>query len=128
MGMMNHRASVVQNRICVLKKLFFLGLVAVLLVSCGGRNNRPVTTNEEENPVQTLPERVGDTAIASRTLEETPVKSTPSAPANSTSTSVEKKTMKEPDNMRGFDPASEDDMDDNGMSRYMENNDEEGWD
>ena len=34
----------------------------------------------------------------------------------------------EPDNMRGFDPVSEDDMDDNGMSRYMENNDEEGWD
>ncbi len=33
-----------------------------------------------------------------------------------------------PDNMRGFDPASEDDSDDNGMSRYMENNDEEGWD
>ena len=32
------------------------------------------------------------------------------------------------DNMRGFDPASEDDMDDNGMSRYMENNDEVGWD
>ena len=32
-----------------------------------------------------------------------------------------------PDNMRGFDPASEDDMEDNGMSRYMENNDEEGW-
>ena len=33
-----------------------------------------------------------------------------------------------PDNMCGFDPASEDDMDDNGMSRYMENNDDEGWD
>jgi len=33
-----------------------------------------------------------------------------------------------PDNMQGFDPASEDDMDDNGMSRYMENNDDEGWD
>lgn len=31
-------------------------------------------------------------------------------------------------NMRGFDPASEDDMEDNGISRYMENNDEEGWD
>lgn len=28
----------------------------------------------------------------------------------------------------GDDPASEDDMDDNGMNRYMENNDEEGWD
>ena len=36
--------------------------------------------------------------------------------------------LHKPDNMRGFDPASEDDMDDNGMSRYMENNDEEGWD
>lgn len=35
---------------------------------------------------------------------------------------------KEYDNMRGFDPASEDDMEDNGMTRYMENNDEEGWD
>ena len=33
-----------------------------------------------------------------------------------------------PDNMRGFDPASENDMEDNGMSRYMENNDDEGWD
>ena len=31
------------------------------------------------------------------------------------------------DNMRGWDPASEDDMDDNGMSRWSENNDEEGW-
>lgn len=29
--------------------------------------------------------------------------------------------------MRGFDPAFEDDTEDNGMSRYMENNDEEGW-
>ena len=32
------------------------------------------------------------------------------------------------DNMRGFDPASEDDMPDNGMTRYMENYDDEGWD
>ena len=31
-------------------------------------------------------------------------------------------------NMRGFDPALEDDMNDNGMIRYMENNDEEEWD
>lgn len=35
--------------------------------------------------------------------------------------------MPQYDNMRGFDPPSEDDMDDNGMSRYLENNDEEGW-
>ena len=40
--MMNRRASVVKNRICTQKKLFFLGLVAVLMVSCSGRNARPV--------------------------------------------------------------------------------------
>ena len=34
---------------------------------------------------------------------------------------------KRKDNLRGYDPASEDDMEDNGMSRYMENYDEEGW-
>ena len=34
----------------------------------------------------------------------------------------------EPDNRRSVDPASEDDMDDNGMSRYMESNDDSGWD
>jgi len=33
-----------------------------------------------------------------------------------------------PDNMRGFDPASEDDMDDNGMQRYFDANDDEAWD
>ena len=31
------------------------------------------------------------------------------------------------DNMRGWDPASEDDSKDNGMDRWSENNDEKGW-
>ena len=31
------------------------------------------------------------------------------------------------DNMRGFDPASEDDTDDGGVARYMDNNDGKGW-
>lgn len=31
------------------------------------------------------------------------------------------------DNMRGWDPASEDDSNDNGMNRWSENNDEKGW-
>lgn len=50
----------------------------------------------------------------------------PSSSASSSASGEYKE--KKLDNMRGFDPASEDDMDDNGMSRYMENNDEEGWD
>ena len=47
-----------------------------------------------------------------------------SAPA---STVVSIPSSESHDNMRGFDPPSEDDMDDNGMSRFMENNDEDGW-
>ena len=34
----------------------------------------------------------------------------------------------EGDNMRGIDPAWEDDMEDNGLTRYQENYDDEGWD
>ena len=30
--------------------------------------------------------------------------------------------------MRGFDPASEDDMEGNGMQRYFDANDDEAWD
>lgn len=60
------------------------------------------------------------------------LKVSPSKPSTSSSNvrtySSGKNEEQEYDNMRGFDPASEDDMDDNGMSRYMENNDEEGWD
>ena len=55
--------------------------------------------------------------------EEVKMPSTPTA--SSSSHSHESSSY---DNMRGFDPASEDDMEDNGMSRYMENNDEKGWD
>lgn len=36
-------------------------------------------------------------------------------------------TDDESDNLRGFDPLSEDDTYDNGMRRYMENDDDEGW-
>ena len=39
-----------------------------------------------------------------------------------------KKDSRRSDNMRGWDPASEDDARENGMDRYMENDDEKGWD
>lgn len=47
--------------------------------------------------------------------------------SSSFSTSRTSKSTKY-DNMRGFDPASEDDMDDNGMQRYFDANDDEAWD
>lgn len=51
-----------------------------------------------------------------------------SSRSSSTSSRSSSSSSRYSDNMRGFDPASEDDMDDNGMSRYMENDDDEGWD
>lgn len=48
--------------------------------------------------------------------------------SSSTTSRRSSSPARQSDNMRGFDPAFEDDMDDNGMSRYMENNDDEGWD
>lgn len=66
------------------------------------------------------PEVIHDTIIVGD-LNDSPRRSTPS------SSSVDSRRSGHDDNMRGFDPASEDDMDDNGMSRYMENNDEVGW-
>ena len=69
-----------------------------------------------------------DTAEVSRVEKE---KSGPAIRSVSYSKSVRSSSRSynnDDDNLRGWDPASEDDLDDNGMSRYMENNDEEGWD
>lgn len=43
------------------------------------------------------------------------------------SSSSKRSSYQSNDNMRGFDPASEDDMDDNGMWRYMNAYDDEDW-
>ena len=51
----------------------------------------------------------------------------PFSPASSSTSTTHVGESPEYNNMRGFNPASEDDMDDNGMSRYMENYDDEGW-
>lgn len=56
-----------------------------------------------------------------------PESSTTSLPSSGSSYSYSSSPSTQTDNMRGFDPAFEDDTEDNGMSRYMENNDEEGW-
>ena len=123
-------------------------LTAVLFLSCGNVNKRefPSPDFEMEKGVERT-ETVADTAMSETTPEEVQVKEKPSvvAPeskkAGSFSSSAKSRSypstkssrrssssMRHSDNMRGFDPASEDDMDNNGMSRYMENNDDEGWD
>ena len=69
-------------------------------------------------------ERVEEDTIRASVKEDMPKEEKASTPVSAASRFHVSTSN---DNMRGFDPASEDDMDDNGMSRYMENDDEEGW-
>jgi hypothetical protein len=69
-----------------------------------------------------------DSLAREKVLNDEPLKETVANPTSVSNSSGSSKVHSSSDNMRGFDPASEDDMHDNGMRRYMENNDEEGWD
>ena len=108
-----------------MKKTFGILAVLLLLLACGNKGKQKysptlVETQSEESYQQP------DTAVIEDVKgqqEEVKVQSTPTS--FSSSRSHESSSYV---NMRGFDPASEDDMEDNGMSRYMENNDDSGWD
>ena len=100
--------------------LFFV----VLLLSCGKSTKLEPSTEVVDGSVECSDTVKADSAtVPSRDQVKETVKTIEKSSVPPV-TSVQKET----DNMRGFDPASEDDMDDNGMSRYMENTDEEGWD
>ena len=107
-------------------KYYIIIGVALLLLSC-------VNDRKSEAPIDGGHGIGIDTATVNeikhyedsiRTKESANERPTSIAPSSSPS----REEYHKPDNMRGFDPASEDDMDDNGMTRFMEVNDEEGWD
>ena len=119
-----------------MNKLFsfaFIILQSALLANCKGCHEVPTQTHTEEN-INERPQKIEvDTIVEAKQEVEEKIeyeeKSKASSTAKTSSGSVRYSSKKyDDDNMRGWDPASEDDMDDNGMSRYMENNDEEGWD
>ena len=59
-------------------------------------------------------------------VKEVP-KEEPQTPLPASSSSSKRSSNKPNDNMQRFDPPSEDDMGDNGMSRYMNAYDDEDW-
>ena len=59
-------------------------------------------------------------------VKEVP-KEEPKAQLPASSSSSKRSSYRPNDNMQRFDPPSEDDMDDNGMSRYMNAYDDEDW-
>ena len=102
------------------------------MLSCGNKNKVQDDSLDWElldsiHKVQQKEYEVKEKAALEKYKAQEPGKNSPVSSSSSGGYSSNDDDEQEYDNMRGFDPASEDDMDDNGMSRYMENNDEEGW-
>ena len=107
--------------------------IMVLVLSCGNKNRAQDDGLDWEcldsiHKVQQKEYEAKEKAAMEKYKSQDPAKHSPVISSSSGGYSSNDDEEKEYDNMRGFDPASEDDMEDNGMSRYMENNDEEGWD
>jgi hypothetical protein len=105
------------------RKINYIAIVTLMLTSSACENKSRHTESVIFDNHSVIEQSVPDST--SSVQEETPKTA---APVSSSPSSSHTQKSSSYDNMRGFDPASEDDMDDNGMSRYMENNDEEGWD
>ena len=110
-----------------MKKVFVcLCLIVPAVLSCSDKKSytRPVFNTE-----RTVTERTDTSTTAASEQKEMPkVEEKESVPVSSSSSSSSRSSRSGSyDNMRGFDPASENDMDDNGMSRYMDNYDDEGF-
>lgn len=104
---------------------YYIFALSISLLSCGNNIRKTeAIINDDYSYVEQLDT---DTEV-SPVQEEVPKPKEKSSVPVSSSSSPQSSKSSPYDNMRGFDPASEDDIDDNGMSRYMENNDEEGWD
>ena len=100
----------------------------LLLLSCGNKAKSDLPLSDvEEGWGERYQKELEDSLAREKALYEEPTKDAVAKPTSISSSSGSSKIRSSSDNMRGFDPASEDDMDDNGMRRFMENNDEEGW-
>ena len=112
-----------------MKKLWFIFASVVILLSCGNKAKSDLPLSDvEEGWGERYQKELEDSLAKEKALHEETTKESATKPMSASSSSVSSEVHGSSDNMRGFDPASEDDMDDNGMRRFMENNDEEGWD
>ena len=103
-------------------------LITLMLIffACGKRSRQAEPLIFDDQPVVELSDsNTISTNVQNERNKNDEISSSPIKSSSSTSSHYHKSSKY--DNMRGFDPASEDDTEDNGMRRYMENNDEEGW-
>lgn len=100
---------------------------AMFLLSCG---NPKETSIETTSPLRVVVDERTTDSLSANVSEPENVQIKPEATPDDSYSSSDRSyddDSDELDNLRGFDPPSEDDMDDMGMQRYMDNNDEEGW-
>ena len=125
-----------------MKRLLYIALITALVVGC--QNRYEPTPEDLENIEKTIKKISMEDSIEKAKILEEKRKHLEKQEAASSKQQSKRNSQKykseeydedneeryetnEYDNMRGFDPLWEDDTKDNGMSRYMENYDEEGW-
>ena len=108
-----------------MRKLICILALSLFLLSCGNKNRQEYTPSVMQEVLEEETTQVVDTVNRVEECQKAEELKVSLKPASSSSSRAHQPSSY--DNMRGFDPASEDDREDNGMSRYMENNDEEGW-
>jgi hypothetical protein len=104
-----------------MKKNIVVIALMMLMVACSHRKNSSDYYPQSDSSFQYESEEKEPDSVIQDVLSKEPVNTESSSNSSS-------RKEKELDNMRGFDPASEDDMDDNGMQRYFDANDDEAWD
>ena len=121
-------------------KQVFIIIAVLSLLSCGGNYETKEQDSLYQESTELSTESASTDTTEMRHHQPTSSESASVEPTGSRSTSYPSRSYEadeeeedeerdeEKDGMRGFDPAFEDDTEDNGISRYMENNDDEGWD
>ena len=104
-----------------MKQSAILFLLMMLMVACSNRKHPSDQYPQNNSSYQYESEEKEPDSV----IQDVPSKELVNTESSSNSSSRKEKEL---DNMRGFDPASEDDMDDNGMQRYFDANDDEAWD
>lgn len=104
-----------------MKQSAILFLLMMLMVACSNRKHPSDYYPQNNSSYQYESEEKEPDSV----IQDVPSKELVNKESSSNSSSRKEKEL---DNMRGFDPASEDDMDDNGMQRYFDANDDEAWD
>ena len=118
----------------VIRNIYIVAILVLMLAisACGNKSRRVRPSADRDKVVKEQYHQADSSKKEEAQGQQEEIRSkkdevkVPSTPASSSSR--RSSSSSNYDNMRGFDPASEDDMDDNGMSRYMDNYDEEGWD